>query len=63
MTHTALFNNKIVGLGVPVYIVAEVSANHNQSFDRAVQTIKAAKYVGADAIKLQTHTATLLQLI
>jgi pseudaminic acid synthase len=36
--------------------VAEVSANHNQSFDRAVEIIKAAKHAGADAVKLQTYT-------
>lgn len=40
----------------PCYIVAEVSANHKGSFDQAVETIKAAKHAGADAIKLQTYT-------
>ncbi|WP_456324628.1 pseudaminic acid synthase [Desulfonauticus submarinus] len=39
-----------------VFIIAELSANHNQDFDIAVQTIKAAKEAGADAIKLQTYT-------
>ncbi len=38
------------------FIVAELSANHNHSFDLAVKTIKAAKDAGADAIKLQTYT-------
>jgi pseudaminic acid synthase len=38
-------------------IIAELSANHNQKFDIAVQTIKAAKKAGADAIKFQTYTA------
>jgi pseudaminic acid synthase len=46
-----------IGLGHPVYVVAELSANHNQSFDNAVRIIKAAKEAGADAIKLQTYTA------
>ena len=45
-----------VGWGKPVYVVAELSANHNQSFDRAVRIIHAAKDAGADAIKLQTYT-------
>jgi N-acetylneuraminate synthase len=36
--------------------VAELSANHNQSFDRAVGILRAAKDAGADAIKLQTYT-------
>ena len=40
-----------------VFIIAELSANHNQNYDVALQTVKAAKDVGADAIKLQTYTA------
>jgi sialic acid synthase SpsE len=39
------------------YIVAELSANHNQSFDNALRLIQLAKNAGADAIKLQTYTA------
>ncbi|MBN2572863.1 MAG: pseudaminic acid synthase [Ignavibacteriales bacterium] len=39
-----------------VFIIAELSANHNQDFDVAMKTIKAAKEAGADAIKLQTYT-------
>jgi len=46
-----------VGAGCPVYIIAEVSANHHQDFDEAVKIIHAAKQAGADAIKLQTYTA------
>ncbi len=49
-------DNRIVGQGHPVYIIAELSANHNQDFDQAVQLIRAAKLAGADAIKLQTYT-------
>ncbi|MFH1148453.1 MAG: pseudaminic acid synthase [Pseudomonadota bacterium] len=45
-----------VGPGYPVYVVAELSANHSQEFDKAVELIKAAKVCGADAVKLQTYT-------
>ncbi len=45
-----------VGPGHPCYIVAELSANHRQSFDRAMELIKAAKEAGANAVKLQTYT-------
>jgi N-acetylneuraminate synthase len=46
-----------VGAGLPVYIVAEISANHRQSFDAAAELIHEAKRAGADAVKLQTYTA------
>lgn len=45
-----------IGPGSPVYVIAELSANHGQKFDRAVQIIHAAKAAGANAIKLQTYT-------
>ena len=48
--------NRIIDENHPVYIIAELSANHNQDFDQAVQLIRAAKDAGADAIKLQTYT-------
>jgi len=40
-----------------VFIIAELSANHNGSLDTAIETIKAAKRAGADCVKLQTYTA------
>ena len=48
---------RMIGDGQPVYIVAELSANHKQDFDQAVRMIHAAKDAGVDAIKLQTYTA------
>lgn len=44
-----------IGPQFPVYIIAEMSANHGQDFDKAVQILEAAKSSGADAIKLQTY--------
>lgn len=41
----------------PVFVVAELSANHNHDFGRALEIIHAAKEAGADAVKLQTYTA------
>ena len=39
------------------FIIAEMSANHNQRKEIAIETIKAAKKAGADAIKIQTYTS------
>lgn len=57
MPKPLLVGQKIVGAGYPVYVIAELSANHNQNFDQAVRIIEEAKRAGADAIKLQTYTA------
>lgn len=47
---------RVIGPGRPVYVVAELSANHNHDFDQAVKLVSVAKECGADAVKLQTYT-------
>lgn len=46
----------------PVFIIAELSANHNGSLETALETVKAAKRAGANCIKLQTYTAETITL-
>ncbi len=48
--------NKKIGEKFPIFIIAEISANHLQKFDSAVKLVKVVKEAGADAIKLQTYT-------
>ena len=55
-------NNRPIGPGCPAYIIAEISANHHQCFDRAVEIVHLAHRAGADAVKLQTYTADTLTL-
>ncbi len=54
--------SKTISNNSPVYIIAEVSANHNQDFEIAKEMIKAAKDAGADAVKLQTYTPDTITL-
>lgn len=56
MTSSIEINGRRIGAGSPVYVIAELSANHNQDFGEAERLIVAAKEAGADAIKLQTYT-------
>ena len=49
-------NNRKIGNKFPAYLIAEMSANHNQDFNQAVKIINAMKVAGADAVKLQTYT-------
>lgn len=50
-------NGRKIGHSEPPYVIAELSANHNGSLERALLTIDAAHSCGAEAIKLQTYTA------
>lgn len=51
-----------IGPGLPCYIIAEISANHNGSLKEALDLIRIAKECGADAVKLQTYTADTLTI-
>jgi len=62
MGRTIRINNRTVGPGHPVYIIAEMSANHNHDFDDAVRILRAAKEAGADAVKMQTYTPDTLTI-
>lgn len=53
---------KEIGGNNPCFIIAELSANHNGNLDIAIETIRAAKKTGADAIKLQTYTPDTLTI-
>ncbi|MGE5403936.1 MAG: pseudaminic acid synthase [Candidatus Saccharibacteria bacterium] len=56
MVNQLNIKGKKIGPGHPVYIIAEISANHNQDFTQAVKLIEIAKEAGADAVKIQTYT-------
>ena len=55
--NTFQINAKQIGKGNKTYIIAELSANHNQIYENAIKLIDAAHNAGADAIKLQTYRA------
>ena len=55
-------NNKKIGRKYPPYIIAEMSANHGNDLNKAIEIVRKAKECGADAIKIQTYTADTLTL-
>jgi N-acetylneuraminate synthase len=55
-------DGRLIGSNHPVYIIAELSANHGGRLETAIELIHAAKRGGADAIKLQTYTPDTMTL-
>ena len=48
--------NRVIGPGVPPFVIAEMSGNHNQSLDRALEIVEVVAKTGAHALKIQTYT-------
>lgn len=62
MNPKVVINGTPIGPGHPVFIIAEVSANHGGDLDSALRIIESAKAAGANAVKLQTYTADTLTI-
>ena len=57
-----LIQHRTVGAGAPPFVIAEMSGNHNQSLERALEIVEAAARSGAHALKIQTYTADTMTL-
>ncbi len=51
-----------IGVDHPPFVIAEMSGNHNQSLERALQLVECAAKAGAHALKLQTYTPDTMTL-
>jgi pseudaminic acid synthase len=55
--NTVTIAGRAVGINQPPFVIAEMSGNHNQSLDRALEIVEAAATAGAHGLKIQTYTA------
>jgi pseudaminic acid synthase len=59
---TMRIGQRFIGENQPCFIIAEISANHNNDFEKAKRLVRIALECGADAVKLQTYTADTMTL-
>ena len=62
MNKTIKIANKIIGKNYKPFVIAEISANHNQSLEKALELVHLAAESGVDAIKIQTYTPDTMTL-
>ena len=62
LNNQLLIFNRMVGNSHPPFVIAEMSGNHNQSLERALEIVEAAAKTGAHALKIQTYTPDTMTL-
>ena len=62
MTKEMKIAERLIGPNQPPFIIAEMSGNHNQSLERALEIVEAAAKTGAHALKIQTYTPDTMTL-
>ena len=62
MTNEIKIADRIIGVDHPPFIIAEISGNHNQSLNRALEIVEAAAKTGVHALKIQTYTPDTMTL-
>lgn len=62
MSSEIIIAGRKIGTDYPPFIIAEMSGNHNQSLERALEIVEAASKTGAHALKIQTYTPNTMTL-